>query len=71
MWVGIGGCVALWLITNSSIGDRTFQAWNLFSYTFRELEDSGDFSWIRGKAVCICMGIMEVAALPKIIEKRG
>lgn len=71
MWVGIGGCMVLWLITNSNIGDRIFGAWNLFSYSFRELEDSSDFSWICGKIVCIYIGIMAVAALPEIIKKRG
>ncbi len=71
MWVGIGSCMALWLITNSSVGDRIFGAWNLFSYTFRKLEDSSDFSWIYGKAVCICIGIIIVAVLPNIIKKRG
>jgi hypothetical protein len=71
MWVGIGGCMTLWLITNSSVGDETFGVWNLFSYTFRNLEDNGDFSWICGKMACICIGIMVAAALPKIIEKRG
>lgn len=43
MWVGIGGCLMLWLITNSSIGDRCLGAWNLFSYTFRRLENNGAF----------------------------
>lgn len=71
MWVGVGGCLLLWLITNSSIGDRHFGAWNLFSYTFRTLENVSDFSWICGKIVCICIGIMTVAALPGIIKKRG
>lgn len=70
-WAGIGGCMVLWLITNSSIGDRVFKAWNLFSYTFRGSENSSDFSWICGKAVCICIGILAVAALPEIIRKRG
>lgn len=71
MWAGIGCCMALWLITNSSIGDRYLGRWNLFSYSFRKLENSSDFSWICGKVVCICIGIMTVAVLPKIIEKRG
>ena len=71
MWVGIGGCMVLWLITNSAIGDRAFGAWNLFSYTFRGGENSGDFSWICGKFICIGIGIMAVAALPETIKKRG
>ncbi len=71
MWAGIGGCLVLWLTTNSSAGNRYLGAWNLFSYTFRDLENSRDFSWIYGKIVCICIGILAVAALPEIIEKRG
>lgn len=71
MWMGIGGCLLLWLITNSSSGDRYFGAWNLFSYTFRKIGDSSDLSWIRGKIVCICIGIATAAVLPEIIEKRG
>ena len=71
MWVGIGSCMVLWLITNSGIGNRIFGAWNLFSYSFRKLENISDFSWIYGKAVCISIGIMAVAVLPKIIKKRG
>ncbi len=71
MWVGIGSCMVLWLITNSSIGNRIFGAWNLFSYSFRKLENISDFSWIYGKAVCISIGIMAVAVLPIIIKKRG
>ena len=71
MWVGIGSCMVLWLITNSGIGNRIFGAWNLFSYSFRKLENISDFSWIYGKAVCISIGIMAVAVLPEIIKKRG
>lgn len=70
MWVGIGGCLILWLATNSSMGDRFFGAWNLFSYTFRELEDGGDFRWICGKMVCICIGSLAAAALPGIIRRQ-
>lgn len=71
MWLGIGGCLMLWLMTNSSIGDRTLGAWNLFSYSFRTLENSSDFSWVCGKFVCVCIGTVSVTVLPKIIEKRG
>lgn len=71
MWIGIGGCLILWLTANSSIGDRYLGAWNLFSYTFRDVGSSGDFRWIYGKIVCICAGVIMMAILPKIIWKRG
>ncbi len=70
MWVGIGGCLILWLITNSSFGNKYLGVWNLFSYTFRELEDGGDFRWIYGKMVCICIGILAAAALPGIMKRQ-
>lgn len=71
MWAGIGGCLILWLTTNSSIADRYAGAWNLFSYTFRDAENSSDFSWICGKMVCTGIGMIMMAILPGIIEKRG
>jgi len=71
MWIGIGGCLILWLTANSSIGDRYLGAWNLFSYAFRDIENSDDYSWICGKIVCICIGMIMMAILPKIIRKRG
>ena len=71
MWIGIGGCLILWMTANSSIGDRYLGAWNLFSYTFRDIENSKDFSWVCGKFICICIGMIMMAVLPKIIEKRG
>ena len=71
MWMGIGGCLILWLITNSIVGDRYLGVWNIFSYSFRDVENSSDFSWICGKIVSICIGMLAVAILPKIIEKRG
>lgn len=71
MWIGIGVCLIVWLTANSSIGDRYLGAWNLFSYAFRDVEKSSDFSWICGKILCICICMIMTTILPKIIEKRG
>lgn len=71
MWMGIGGCLLLWVVTNYTACVRYLGAWNLFSYTFRNVVNSSDFSWIYGKIVCICIGVISLAALPGIIEKRG
>lgn len=70
-WFGIGASLILWILTNSTLGDRYLGKWNVFSYSFRNVENSSDFSWICGKIVCICLGITAIAILPKIIEKRG
>lgn len=71
MWFGIGASLILWILTNSTLGDRYLGKWNVFSYSFRNVENSSDLSWICGKIVCICLGITAIAILPKIIEKRG
>lgn len=71
MWMGIGGCLLVWVATNSTWGDKYLRGWNLFSYTFRDLENSGDVSWLYGKMLCLCIGIILITALPKIIKKRG
>lgn len=70
-WFGIGASLILWILTNSTLGNRYLGKWNVFSYSFRNVENSGDYSWICGKIVCICLGITAIAILPKIIEKRG
>lgn len=71
IWAGIGSCLVLWIATNSTLGDRLFGKWNLFSYSFRILEDGGGNGWICGKILCIVFCIVMAAALPQVIKKRG
>ncbi|HKM35899.1 MAG TPA: hypothetical protein VJY54_14320 [Lachnospiraceae bacterium] len=71
MWMGIGCCLILWIVTDSTFGEQVLGKWNLFSYTFRNIKDSGDLSWIYGKMVCVLLSMIMVTLLPKIIKKRG
>ena len=71
LWFGIGGCLILWLLTDSALGDRYLGAWNLFSYTFRDSENSSDFSWLMGKCICIVFCIAAAAVLPKLLKRKG
>ena len=71
MWMGIGSCLLIWVATNSTGGDKLFGAWNLFSYAFRDIENTDDITWLYGKALCICIGFILFIALPKIVRKRG
>lgn len=70
MWFGIGGCLILWIITFSVFGIKYLKAWNVFSYTFRDVENSSDFSWLCGKMLCLLLCILMMAALPKILNLR-
>lgn len=69
MWAGIGCCMVLWVATYSVWGNQTFGKWNLFSYTFRNVEDSGDLGWLWGKLLCVGLCIMMSLALPYGFEK--
>lgn len=71
IWMGIGSCLLIWVATNSSGGDKLFGAWNLFSYSFREIENAADITWLYGKVLCICIGLILLVVLPKIVRKRG
>lgn len=71
MWAGIGGCLLIWMATNSTGGDRILGAWNLFSYSFRNIENSTDFSWMCGKAFCMIFAAVMFMTLPKLLRKRG
>lgn len=71
MWMGIGSCLLIWGATNSSGADKFLGAWNVFSYSFRDIENATDITWLYGKGLCICIGLILLLALPKIVRKRG
>lgn len=70
IWFGIGGSLIVWMIENSTFGERYFGSWNLFSYTFHT-ENINDLSWICGKGICIIGIIFMILVLPNILKKRG
>lgn len=71
MWAGIAGCLIVWILTNSTAGERLFGKWNVFSYTFRNIEDSRDLGWLCGKLVCLVLCMVMAGMLPRIIKRRG
>lgn len=71
MWEGIGVSVLLWVALNSQAGDHLFGKWNIFSYTFRNIENANDFSWMCGKVICIGLLILFLLLWPMILKKRG
>lgn len=71
MWISIGCCVLLWLLTNSLSGKKLFGKWNLFSYTFRNITNGQDLSWLCGKLLCLFLCLFMALLLPTILKKRG
>lgn len=70
-WAGIGCGLVLWLVTNSTFGKAVLGDWNLFSYTFRDIENGGDLSWLWGKALCAGLCVIMALLAPQIMRKRG
>lgn len=71
MWVGAGGCLILWVMTNSYSGDKLLGSWNLFSYTCRSIENDNDYAWMFGKLLCILLIAVMAILLPQLLKKRG
>ncbi len=71
LWFGIGGSLLLWLFTTSAFAQRTLGSRNVFSYTFRNIENAGDFSWLAGKGICIALCAAMLLLLPTLLKKRG
>ena len=71
MWAGAGISLVLWIAVNSTYGDRIMGIWNPFSYTFRDIEDIGDLSWIWGKILWLFGTMLLGVVLKRLIKKRG
>lgn len=71
MWAGAGISLVLWIAVNSTYGDRIMGIWNPFSYTFRDIEDIGNLSWILGKILWLFGTILLGVVLKRLIKKRG
>lgn len=71
LWFGIGGCLILWLFTNSSCAKKVLGPRNVFSYAFRNITDTGDFTWLAGKGLCFVLCAAMLLLLPTLLKKRG
>lgn len=70
-WVGIGLSFILWIQLNSMWGDKVLGKWNVFSYTFRNIADTGDFNWICGKVLSVLLAAGMALCIPWLLRKRG
>lgn len=70
-WGGIGICLAVWMMINSTFGDKTLGIFNIFAYSFRGTEEPLDLSWLWGKALGILLAAVMVGMTPYILKKRG
>lgn len=70
-WGGIGICLAVWMMLNSTFGDKTLGVFNIFAYGFRETEELLDLGWLWGKALGILVAAVMIGMTPYIIKKRG
>lgn len=71
LWFGMSGCLLLYIFTTSAFAQRNLGPRNVFSYTFRNAEDAGDFRWLAGKGICIALCAAMLLLLPTLLKKRG
>lgn len=71
IWIGIGSSLFLWVTLNSQAGDRVLGKYNIFSYTFRNVDYPNDFSWMWGKIISILLALVLAALIPFVLKKRG
>lgn len=71
VWIGIGCSLLLWLELGSESSNRILGSWNIFSYTFRNIEAINDWSWLNGKGISILLAVLMIVIVPTILRKRG
>lgn len=70
-WAGIGGGVILWLLVNSTGGNKYLGNLNIFAYGFRDLRYPDDFGWLWGKAAGLALTAVMLGMSSWILKKRG
>ncbi|MDO4273601.1 MAG: ABC transporter permease [Eubacteriales bacterium] len=71
LWTGIGIALLLWMALNSSWGDSALGKWNIFAFTYRDVTDMGNYSWLLGTGIALLLSVIMAAAIPWTIKKRG
>lgn len=70
-WAGIGGSIMLWLMLYSKGGEEFFGKYNVFSYVFRDLNQTCNLDWVWGEIVGMAGAVILLVVVPVIIKKRG
>ena len=71
IWGGIGGSLVVWGVLFSTAGERLLGRWNVSAYSAAALDQSGNWSWICGKAGALLAAVLMVMAVPRILKRRG
>ena len=70
MMAGIGGAFVIWLILNSTTGEQILGKWNVFAYTFRNIDNVADYSWLCGTIAAMIIAAAMIAALSWVVKMR-
>ena len=69
LWAGIGGSIAIWMLMNSTVGERLFGNWDPLAFQSRDLLEPGDLGWMLGECAALAVTAVLLALLPKMIRK--
>lgn len=69
LWFGIGISLIVWLFTNSKAGEKILGDLNIFAFTFRNIENLGDWYWLLGKFLALIITGIMIAMIPYVFNR--
>lgn len=70
-WGGIAVSLGIWLVINSTLGEKVLGRFNIFAYGFRNITDMNSLSWTYGKILGLLLAAAMLLLVPYILKKRG
>lgn len=68
---GSGTALCLWMLLNSTFGEKLLGAYNVFSFGFRRISEVNNWNWLWGKGAAVLLSIGMMLLMPEILKKRG
>ncbi len=69
LWAGIGVGALIWFGLISSGGNELLGKWNVFSFSFRAIEEAGNIRWLWGSGCSLLLTMAMLAAVPAILAR--
>lgn len=71
LWAGIGITVIIWLIINSTLGQKLPKYLNVFAFSSRYFDSSVGNLWIGGKITALVLASVLLLLVKPILNKKG
>lgn len=71
LWGGIGLGAVIWFGLISKGADEMLGKWNIFSFSFRDIQQAGNISWLWGSGLSLLLAAVMLAAVPMVCSGRS